>query len=365
MIFSVLPDVLAAATGPSIAMPAPYWLVTALHWLTFALHLLAMNLLFGGILFLIMLRSNETFKTTLYDTQRNLMPTLMATTITLGVAPLLFLQVVYGQYFYSATIISGWNWFLIIPVVIAVYYLIYAVALKDFAPSKQRTLLFLAGIGLIYVSLTFTMISDLSMRPLSLPELYHRSQAGTIINPHIGHVILRWLHLVIGGFAVASLSLQLFALYHPKAKGNRELLKLGARLFMMMIMTAAVFALIYLFTLQNSILTVFLASPGIHAILTAIILNMIAAYFAQRAAQADRPAASVWTAATLVFVSVFLMVFARHTLRLVYLGQQFDSSALPIRTQWGPFFLFLITFLVGLSVLYWMLRRFFASAQST
>jgi hypothetical protein len=359
---SLIPIVLTS--GPSMAIPAPYWLFTVLHWLTFALHLVAMNLLFGGVIFLLMLRNNETYREILFDAQRKLLPSLMAATITLGVAPLLFVQVVYGQFFYSATIISGWNWFLIIPVVIVTYYLLYAVALKDLSPKAQRNLLIFAALGLIYMSLTLTMVSDLTIKPLSLPELYQKSQAGTILNPNIGQVLFRWLHIVIGGFAVAALSLQLFALYHPKAKGNRDLLILGAKLFLMMIMTAAIFAIVYLFTLEDFVFAGFLKSPGTHAILLAIILNMAAAYFCYKAPGAAKPAGPVWSAAVLIFVSVFLMVFARHTLRLVYLGQQFDSSALSVRTQWGPFVLFLVVFLIGLYVLYWMFRRYFGRPQS-
>ena len=101
-----LPHTLLANTGPSLAVPGPYWLFTLLHWLTFALHLIAMNLLFGGLVILLISKKSP-FRKLMFDTETRLFPTVMAATITLGVAPLLFVQVVYGKFFYTATILSA------------------------------------------------------------------------------------------------------------------------------------------------------------------------------------------------------------------------------------------------------------------
>ena len=177
-ILSFLPTV-----APTLTTPGPYWLFTFLQWLTFVLHLLAMNMLFGGLLLFVFGR-NTPFRKQLFDTQIRLFPTVMAATITLGVAPLLFLQVLYGRFFYSATIVSAWNWFLIMPVVIIVYYLLYMVAMnKDLSGSIKQLLLLLAVAGLVYVSYTYTMITDLAEKPGLWAGLYKASPAGASVIP--------------------------------------------------------------------------------------------------------------------------------------------------------------------------------------
>jgi len=361
MIDAVSTPALAITGGASLPVPGPYWLFTVLHWLTFSLHLVAMNILFGGILILLLARSSPV-RTRMFETFTGTFPTVMAATITLGVAPLLFVQVIYGEFFYAASIVSAWNWWLIVPVVLAAYYLLYAVALKKSLTQKAKLLLLaVAAAGFVYVSYTFTIISDLAEKPSLWAGLYQSSPGGMSVNPSFVETIFRWLHTIAGALAVAGVSIMFFALYHPKGKDNRDPLTFGGRIYMLGIIKAAVFGVIYIFTLDRPIFDAFLRSPGLHAILGAIVMNMFAVYVLYRALRENRPHWKIWTSAALVFAGVFCMVIARHALRLIYLEGHFDPSALVISEQWSVFAMFLIVFLVGLAALYWMLRKFFTS----
>ncbi len=362
--FVIFP-ILATAGGPSMAIPGPYWLFTVLHWLTFSLHLIAMNILFGGVLLLLMFRS-KTVREQLLPAMTKFFPTVMATTITLGVAPLLFLQVIYGRVFYAASIISGWNWFVLIPVVIVVYYLLYMVSMsKSMSTATSVKLLILAAIGFVYISFTFTMISDLAEKPEIWAGLYQSSPAGASFNPEFGETIFRWLHTIVGALAVAGIFTQLLSLYHSKLKGNDEIMKLGGRMFMHGVIIGSVFGLIYLFTLETAIIKNFLASPGLHALITGIVLNIVALILNFRAAKIEQPHMKIWTSAVMVFAGVFCMVVARHSLRLVFLKGHFDPSKLPTDPQWSIFALFLLLFTAGLVALYWMLRKFYMARSQT
>ena len=97
-----------------VGLPAPAWLLQFLLVFTFILHLLAMNFLVGGVVFMgIALRRSsrsEPFAKLGERLSRALPPT-MAMTITLGVAPLLFLQVLYGQAYYTTSDLMAWPWF--------------------------------------------------------------------------------------------------------------------------------------------------------------------------------------------------------------------------------------------------------------
>ena len=50
------------------------------------------------------------------------LPVMIALGINMGVPPLLFLQVVYGNLFYSSSVLMAVYWILIIPLLILAYY---------------------------------------------------------------------------------------------------------------------------------------------------------------------------------------------------------------------------------------------------
>jgi hypothetical protein len=124
-------------------LPGPLWLITTLHVLTLSLHFAAMNFVIGGILIVLVEKWNGRGDNLVVRRFITLFPSAMAATITLGVAPLLFLQLVYPQQMYSAAIVSGWFWLLVIPGVILAYYFLYAAGFlgKDdpeaFAAAKK------------------------------------------------------------------------------------------------------------------------------------------------------------------------------------------------------------------------------------
>ena len=50
--------------------------------------------------------------------------------MTLGVAPLLFVQVLYGRVFFTSSILMAWFWLAIVPLVILAYYGAYLLAFR-------------------------------------------------------------------------------------------------------------------------------------------------------------------------------------------------------------------------------------------
>ena len=118
--------------NPSSLIPTPDSI--PVHWgwlhfffiLTFVLHLLFMNAMLGtGIIALF-----KSFKGTKEDLSiaKEIglkLPYTIAFTINMGVAPLLFIQVLYGNFIYTSSILMGWYWLLIIGILIIAYYSAY------------------------------------------------------------------------------------------------------------------------------------------------------------------------------------------------------------------------------------------------
>src|SRR5208282_4489114 len=138
-------------------LPAPVWLLRTLLLLTFFLHVLFMNCLLGGAavaLVCTLRRKSSAFSARLAGDLGRLLPTVFAFTITLGVAPLLFLQVMYGQFLYASSILIGVPWLAIIGIVILAYYGVYFFSMKGEHGGTPvilaLVLLLLASVAFIY-----------------------------------------------------------------------------------------------------------------------------------------------------------------------------------------------------------------------
>ena len=117
--------------------PAPIWLLRTLLLLTFFLHLLFMNTLLGGTVVTLICnlrRKQSAHAAQLASDMAHLLPVIFAFTITLGVAPLLFLQVLYGHLLYASSVIMGVPWLSIVGLVMCAYYAVYY-----FSFRRERT----------------------------------------------------------------------------------------------------------------------------------------------------------------------------------------------------------------------------------
>ncbi|MCA9413896.1 MAG: hypothetical protein KC944_21970, partial [Candidatus Omnitrophica bacterium] len=96
----------------SLGLPAPVWLLLLLHDVTQTIHFLFMNFVLGGSWFLLWLHFGRKvdWKEQLYQRCLSVLPVALSMAITFGIGPLLFVQVLYGQFFYTANIIMGHFW---------------------------------------------------------------------------------------------------------------------------------------------------------------------------------------------------------------------------------------------------------------
>ena len=328
-------------------LSAPLWLVTLLHLLTLALHFFAMSLLLG------------TATITLWSSLRNrwggasavdfsrLFPAATAATVTLGVAPLLFLQLVFPRQVYAASIVSGWFWLSIIAAVILAYYAFYR---SSFSAQRtglaNHTMLALATCGLIYVSLVYSSVFSMAEQPTLIRSLYVKNQSGLVWNPALGGYALRWLHMVLGALTIGGFFVGFMGKDHPEVAAT------GKVAFMVGMAAAALAGIVYLISL-GSVFKALMHSPAIWALTSATLLSLASLHFFSK----NR----FWISGTTLFLSVFGMVYVRHTVRLLKLAESFDPSSWRIAPQWSPFLLFLVCFLIMLAALAWMLWLFFGS----
>lgn len=331
-------------------LSAPLWLITVLHLVTLTLHFVAMNFLFGGVIMVLYAGARRRWDDPTLKKFGNLLPSAMAATVTLGVAPLLFVQLVYHRQVYGAAIVSGWWWLGVIGVAIVVYYALYRSALKsERTGTISLPALGLALLGLLYISVTYSSVFSMAERPEQIHALYQQDQMGLTLNPALGDYAMRWLHMMLGAVTVGGFFVGWIGRDRP------EVYALGKRVFLWGMILASVAGVAYLMTLRPILLNL-MRHPAMGVLTVGILLAAGALHFFFTKKFA--------VSGSLLLVSMLTMVYARHTVRLLKLAGQFDPTVWRVAPQWSVFGLFLVCFVVMLGVVGYMLKLFFRPNHS-
>ncbi|HHH28761.1 MAG TPA: hypothetical protein ENK57_10515 [Polyangiaceae bacterium] len=121
--------------------PVPTATYLVLYVVTLAVHVLFMNYVLAGSCTLgitaLVGRAEERRRGTVRQALVDWLPFAVGLAITAGVAPLLFLQILYEKSFYTANLLLFHRWMLIVPALIAGFYLLYLLK-SDWAKARPR-----------------------------------------------------------------------------------------------------------------------------------------------------------------------------------------------------------------------------------
>lgn len=344
------PTLLAALPDYDI-LPGPLWLIVTLHLLTLTLHFVAMNFMLGGIVIVLFGRIENRWQNPVVRRYLKLFPSLMAATVSIGVAPLLFAQLTYGGPVYAASIVSAWLWLLIPLVAMIGYYFLYGSAFAKEGNPRVKVWVSVALLCLLYVSLVYSSVFSMAERPEVQKAVYEGNPSGFALNPNVGDWIWRWLHMVTGAVTVGAF------LVGVLGRNDEQVFKAAKRFMLGGLILASVTGVLYLLTLGDH-LRPFMKSSGIWTMTVGIVLSlgMLHFFFKKK----------FWGAGAMIFVSLGAMVLTRHALRLVVLPEAQNPSTLyegKVVPQWDVFGIFLACFLVALYLVYWMLKTYFTDHE--
>ena len=109
-------------------LPTSTSLYLVLFVATLVIHFIFMSyVLAGSVWVLVGLFGSKEKPSVVVDTLKDWIPLMLSGAITAGVAPLLFIQVLYRQQFYTANLLQFHRWMAILPVLIVLFYLAYLV----------------------------------------------------------------------------------------------------------------------------------------------------------------------------------------------------------------------------------------------
>ena len=344
-------------------LPGPLWLLRSLSLLTFYLHMVVMNFaLGGGVIAIIsaMQGKSDQNAARLAKQLRAMLPVLVAFTITLGVAALLFVQVMYGQLLYSSSVLLGVPWMAVIPILIIGYYAFYWSALKE-----SQGALWLAVILLVWIGFTLTNNMTLMLTPEKWLAFYRSSTAGFHLNLGEPTLVPRYLHMFLGALALAGLFVVILGLREKDLEYKQWLVRHGGLWFAGATMINVMVGFWFLLVLPERVRSLFLGRSGLAASLLAatIILALGAMVHLLMAANPKKGNTAAIIGIVSGFLAAAVMVYVRDMVRSEYLKPYFDPATLKVAPQWSVIAIFLVLFVGGLATLWWMLAKLSAARK--
>ena len=347
-------------------LPGPYWVFKLLLIVTFFLHIAAMNFLLGGGVLALTAKWRSKNKANgnrmFFDVARKL-PVLLPATITLGIAPLLFVQVLYGQYFYTSSIIVAWPWFLVLVLLTIAYYGFYYVSFQSGQHHGRAGRVMLFSVILIFlIGFVYSNNLTLSQTPARWGGKYFANPAGWNLDLSEPTLIPRFLHFMVAAVAMGGLLLVFMAFANRKrdAEYARQLLQFGGKAFMYATMAQILVGVWFLVSLPRDLRMLFMGDNSLATILLLVgVGGGIGAIFLMSDAlrKENIHVAAYWVPG-MMGVVILSMSVMREILRDAYLKPYFHPEQFAVKTQWAVLPLFLVLFLAGVVLWFVMLWRY-------
>jgi hypothetical protein len=358
-------------------LPAPAGLFLFLLILTMLLHLLFMNFTLGGAIVATGLdtltlagRGNHNHTVRVIW---QVLPVTLSLTITTGVAPLLFVQTLYGQFFYSANIFLGWTWFAIVPILIVAFYLAYYLSYRlsnvvtgqlgrwDRRPGRRLLVSLVCAVLFACIAWILTNNHMLSVQP----EVWARDGAWKhnrlAVTPL--KTVPRYLHNLGGSLVLTGLWLTGIGWWRrthgvdpPEIAGLT--IRTGLWLTLGAVVAAAVFGPVFFFMLPAEVRATLL-TPGLYSVLWWIALLGVVGQIVLGLQALQQPERFAWFGglAACVLLTLVGMLSAREQVRLAYLGRAqvgFAPEKWPVHPQVSSLILFGVLLLVVLAAVIWL-----------
>ncbi len=347
-------------------LPAPAWLFQVLLIVTFLVHLVFMNLMLGGALLAafarIRTRAGERARDwmVLADRLMDHLPWFIAFTVTTGIAPLLFVQVLYGPLFYTSTISVGWIWLSLLLIIIAAYYAAYA---YKFGGMRERTgasapwwawtsgLLFLAAASIQ------VLVNTIQITPDRWIAVYQGLSSGFSDLSYLP----RLLHFVLAAVGFTGLYVAMLAERDRSAGPERRawMARLGIRLAFWPTLAQLAVGFWLLLTLPRPALEGLMGGDAAETALFGIgfllALGLMGMLYALKRPLEQK--GLLYGTVGLMLATMLGMVLIRDGARRLALAPYYSIWDLPAETQTGVTLVFLAVLAGGLWVLYRVVRR--------
>ncbi len=342
-------------------VPGPAWLFHVLWLVTFAVHVVGVNVVLGSSLLgtLASLDRDRAFGRPVARLFAEVNTWAISLTITFGIAPLLFLQVLHGRLFYSATVILAPAWLGLLLFLMAAYYLTYSAKYRLRAGKGAALPLALSALLFLAVAAIQVAVHLLSVQPgrweaaLASPWTALADRA----------FLPRFLHFVLAGVTLAGVLLAWLAVRRAPAEEERAAASSraswGVKIALLATVLQLVVGLWLTISVPRDVLLGLMRGGG--ATMAPFTLGIAAGFgllvFLARVRDPLADRSSVRRALELFGSAMLLMLVTRHQLRDVYVEAAKANAAPATVAQWGVFAIFLVSFAACVALCVLTLRR--------
>ncbi len=286
-------------------------------------------------------------------------------TITTGVAPLLFVQVLYQQYFYTATILIGTVWIFFLFMLMVGYYAVYLYKFKS--QSARGTggtgWLVVAALMFLLISMVHVAVNLIHSQPLRWAALAE-SPWVILVDPAYWP---RLLHFLLASLAFSGLVVTWWAV-RQAARGqqvelNTRIARFGWRWALWTTLLQVVDGFVLLFVLPRPVLLA-LMQGGVATLLplgASILLAIGLLMMLSRVSEPVENSGTVSGTLSALVLIIAIMSITRHQVRALYLEPVASKFELVTTPQWGNFVLFVLLLVVALGTVFYMVRRVLTS----
>ncbi len=367
MITSILSTIVPAPDA--LPLPAPAPVLFFLQQLTFLLHLLAMNALLGGLIITLVARIRskgpDDHWAQLADSIAKTSPSLVAATVNMGVAPLLFLQTLMGQFFFTSSILMGWGWFSVVVVMIFAYYGTYLQSFKGASLGKsQKPILAVTVLLFLWVGFMFTNNNTLMLQVGQWAGMYFADARGLHLNLGDPQLWPRYLHMVLGAVAVGGLMLAWWGRVRHLRGDERGafMVKVGVDNFTWLTLVNILVGLWFFMALPSDVRKLFMGGdPGASAMFGIGLVLGIGMFVLGFLARLRGPNVRLVMPTAMTVVQMIVMITMRDVVRNGFLGDLYKPAEFAVKTQMFNVVAFFVLLVGAVFTVIWMVRKLYLS----
>ena len=337
----------------AIPIPVEWGWFYLFQVLTFIAHMLVMNVMLGlSIIALVHhLRGKAETEPLTFDVAQKL-PFTIAIAVNFGVAPLLFLQVLYGQFLYSSSVLMAVFWLLVVGLVIVAYGSAYLYDFQYKSLGAMRTFFIgLTALCLLFTAFIFTNNMTLMLSPEHWTR-YFTNPGGTLLNLKDPMVLPRYLHIVVSAIAMGGLFIAIIWYRkrdnHPEAA--QKWIRYGTAWYAYPSILQYAMGMWFLTAMPPRVSSLILGGSMLHTLVFA--LGAIIGLYSIATALQQR----IKLTSFLAVLTIILMVLLRDLVRSAYLAPHFAMGNREVIGEYLPLVLFVITLVIGLAIIGWMLK---------
>jgi hypothetical protein len=342
-------DALLAPAVGTAPIPGPTWLFHTLLVFTFFLHALFMNLTLGGTVMaaLLQLRSrgrSADVRTVLATRLMSLNTWAVFFAVTTGVAPLLFIQVLYRRYVPSGDLVYAWGWLAMLALLGAGYGAAWLYQRRGAPARGFGGTAWLVGSAVLFLFLAMVHVAEslIHLRPHQWTGLA-RSPWEILADPTY---LPRLVHILLGAIAFSALVVTWLAVRQVRQGRlvalNERVARQGWVWAMWSICLLVLDGVVLLTVLPGPVLDG-LMGAGPAALLPLGLALILGIGPLALLARAENPAATPGLVAgslAALVAAIAAMAVVRHEVRILYLRPAGLGAAPMQAVAWGDFALF-------------------------